>query len=153
MPQLDPTLVVRIIDQLEEKGDPYYPVSHLAHDLEQVENERNQCACLNTEFVVHLLHLEDLGCIENMLRETSWGYQPEVDDLEINHGEEWKTPHCYFGNSADSAIRLTANARQLREVLKSGTLSSRVKQYVLSVGDSGIRAALTQVTTSLLPGA
>lgn len=152
MSQLDPKLVVKIIDQLDEMGDPYYPVSHLAHDLEQVENKRDECACLTTEFVVHLLHLEDLGCIENMLRQTSWGYQPEIEGLEIQHGKDWETPHCYLGDSAESAIRLTANARQLREVLNDNTLPSKAKQYVLSVGGSVVDTVLNQLALLQLPG-
>lgn len=151
MSQLDPKLVVKIIDLLDNKGDPYYPVSHLAHDLDQAENERGECACLKTKFVVHLLHLEDLGCIENMLRETSWGYQPELEGLEIKHAADWQTPHCYLGDSAESAIRLTANARQLREVLNDKKLSSQAKRYVLSVGGSVVGTVLNQLALSQLP--
>ncbi|MEQ8431708.1 MAG: hypothetical protein RIB69_14865 [Roseovarius sp.] len=152
MSQLDPVLVVKIIDKLEEKGDPYYPVSHLAHDLGEVENERDECACLTTTLVVHLLHLEDLGCVENMLRETSWGYQPASEGLEIQHGKDWETPHCYLGDSAASAIRLTANARQLREVLNDDTLGAKAKQYILSVGGSVVSTVLKQLALSHLPG-
>lgn len=153
MSQLDQNLVLKIIDQLDEKGDPYYPVSHLAHDLGQAENGLGECACLTTKLVVHLLHLEDLGCIENMRRETSWGYQPMAEELVIEHGKDWETPHCYIGDSAESAIRLTAKARQLREVLNDETLSSKAKQYFLSVGGSVVSTVLNQLALSQLPGA
>ena len=151
MPQLDQELIIKIIDTLEDKGDPYYPVSHLAHDLECTENEPGACACLTTEFVIHLLHLEDLGCIENMLREIGWGYIPQVQDLEIQHGKAWATPHCYVGDGAESAIRLTSKARQLREVLKDESLPEKAKRYILSVGVGALKAVAAKQLVALLP--
>ena len=61
MAKLNPETIIKIIDALEEKGDPFYPVSRLAHNLGFAENKASECACLSTEFVAHLLHLEDLG--------------------------------------------------------------------------------------------
>ncbi len=152
MPQLDEELVINIIDALEGSGDPFYSVSHLAHDLKCVENDSGDCACLTTKFVTHLLHLEDLGCIENMLRETSWGYVPQVEGLVIKHGEAWETPYCYIGDGAESAIRLTANALQLREVLRNQSLTTRVKQTLLSVGGGAVRAVLNEIVLDQLGG-
>lgn len=40
MRKLEETLILRIIEKLDECGDPFYPVSHLAHDLKEVENEK-----------------------------------------------------------------------------------------------------------------
>lgn len=152
MAQLSSDTIIRIIDALEEKGDPFYPVSRLAHELGFAENDANECASLSTEFVSHMLHLQDLGCIENINGRKEWGYDPLGDeealaDVKIATGD-WATPHCYWGDSYDAVIRPTAIGRQVRDALKTESLPSRIKTMVLNGGGQIAMAVMQQLAVS-----
>lgn len=156
MSELEADFMKSILDTLIEKGDPFYPVSSLAHDLDAAENERGECASLTSKFVSHMLQLEDLGCIRNMLGGNSWGYDPLGEEQEINHdgynNGNWQTPHCYEGDHYTSVIRITATGRQLRDALNTDEVPQKAKKALISLGGGAARDILTKILVDAFAG-
>ena len=153
--RLDENFMKNILLSFEENEGIYMPVALLARNAGDIVEDGGHLA-LSEKFVFHLLHLQDLGCIENAKNECSWGYQAFPNLLSVGDNKQLKqnieaslqsgifeTKHCYDAISKASLIRLNATGIQLSKILNSSKIKNGVKATVLEFGKAAIPAALT----------
>ena len=155
--KLDTDFMIQLLQIFEEADDVHVPVRLIAvkiNDLDNLDAADVGKDCISNKLVKHLLHLQDLGAIQNLRGDCSWGYEPLGEDYgetmddgfeelvkeSITRGE-FETPHCYLGDQPESVIRLTAMGIQLRETLTSSVLESGVKEAAMIFGKSVIAGA------------
>ncbi len=162
--RLDRSFMLRIFNIFEDNNSPYIPVVLLAKKIEDDKNLQSEGDDpidkydISNKLVFHLLHLQDLGCIENLNKELSWGYTPNStpldDSTNIHHliensltSGEFETPHGYSAKNPESVIRLTAVGIQMKSILYSN-LGEKIKDNVIEFG----KLAFPQVVSTLLEG-
>lgn len=160
--KLDRNFMLKIFNTFEENNSPFIPVILLAKKIKDNENLKTKDDdpadkyALSNKLVFHLLHLQDLGCIENLNKELSWGYSPnctppdDTDNIcrlieESLDSGKFETPHGYSATRPDAVIRLTAVGIQMKSILCSG-LGNKIKDNVIEFG----KLAFPQVVSTLL---
>lgn len=150
---LDIEFTKSILEAFQGHDDAFIPVALIAKDIENLEAEGQDQASVYTisnKLVFHLLHLQDLDCIQNMQGESDWGYIPTgssegqiqkyiAESLESGHFE---TPHAYHAENKQSVIRLTATGIQMLEVLQQSKMTENLRKLVVEFGKAALPAAL-----------
>ena len=158
--KIDVGLTRRILRVFAESDSVYLPVAVIARQVEDKKQESEEETAeepdplgISARLVFHLLHLQDLGCIENVEGNCSWGYVPccglEEDQVRdrihssVKNGE-FSVPDCYNADTREAIIRLTATGIQLRDALDS-TVSEVLKTSFLTFGKAAMVAGINHI--------